>query len=241
MMNRHSWNRDRGVAGKIARNSTAARKAANAGCGLGAWAQIGLEGGADAAAGPAHAHIEETFALGRAVCAMGHISLGERGGECGGRGTRHSCRVAGARGIHREDDWVLHQGTEVAGFGRNKPQIIHQLALVRGELIGWNARLQVDREFIEDNFNLYGLRALVPHYNEALDMILDIERMDEAFSDDRQVGASHNSTMHTVPPSPTHPTRHLPKASITTTTTTTCPALHLIALAALQPPCKDAK
>ena len=47
--------------------------------------------------------------------------------------------------------------------------------------------VQVDREFIEDNFNLYGLRALVPHYNEALDMILDIERMDEAFSDDRQV------------------------------------------------------
>jgi casein kinase II subunit beta len=45
----------------------------------------------------------------------------------------------------------------------------------------------VDREFIEDNFNLYGLRAMVPHYNEALDMILDIERMDEAISDDRQV------------------------------------------------------
>ena len=38
--------------------------------------------------------------------------------------------------------------------------------------------LQVDREFIEDSFNLYGLRALVPHYNEALDMILDIERYD---------------------------------------------------------------
>ena len=47
--------------------------------------------------------------------------------------------------------------------------------------------LQVDREFIEDSFNLYGLRALVPHYNEALDMILDIERMDEAPSEERQV------------------------------------------------------
>jgi hypothetical protein len=46
---------------------------------------------------------------------------------------------------------------------------------------------QVDREFVEDNFNLYGLRALVPHYNEALDMILDIERMEETPSDDRQV------------------------------------------------------
>lgn len=49
------------------------------------------------------------------------------------------------------------------------------------------AHRQVDREFVEDNFNLYGLRALVPHYNEALDMILDIERMEETPSDDRQV------------------------------------------------------
>ena len=46
---------------------------------------------------------------------------------------------------------------------------------------------KVDREFIEDSFNLYGLRALVPHYNEALDMILDVERMDEAPSEERQV------------------------------------------------------
>ena len=45
----------------------------------------------------------------------------------------------------------------------------------------------MDREFIEDSFNLYGLRALVPHYNEALDMILDVERMDEAPSEERQV------------------------------------------------------
>mmetsp|Transcript_27146 Transcript_27146/g.64757 ORF Transcript_27146/g.64757 Transcript_27146/m.64757 type:complete len:209 (-) Transcript_27146:83-709(-) len=45
---------------------------------------------------------------------------------------------------------------------------------------------EVDREFVEDNFNLYGLRQLVPHYNEALDMILDIERMEETPSDDRQ-------------------------------------------------------
>ena len=51
--------------------------------------------------------------------------------------------------------------------------------------------LQVDREFIEDSFNLYGLRALVPHYNEALDMILDIERMDEAPNEERQVRHEH--------------------------------------------------
>ncbi len=49
----------------------------------------------------------------------------------------------------------------------------------------------MDREFIEDSFNLYGLRALVPHYNEALDMILDVERMDEAPSEERQVHTTY--------------------------------------------------
>ena len=46
--------------------------------------------------------------------------------------------------------------------------------------------LQVDREFIEDNFNLYGLKALVPHFNEALDTILDVERMGDAPSEDKK-------------------------------------------------------
>ena len=32
---------------------------------------------------------------------------------------------------------------------------------------------QVDRSYIEDNFNLYGLRAVVPHYQNALDVITD--------------------------------------------------------------------
>ncbi len=44
----------------------------------------------------------------------------------------------------------------------------------------------MDREFIEDNFNLYGLRTMVHHYNEALDVILDVQAMEDIPSE-RQV------------------------------------------------------
>jgi casein kinase II subunit beta len=36
---------------------------------------------------------------------------------------------------------------------------------------------EVEREFVEDHFNLYGLKNQVPYYNHALDLILDVERM----------------------------------------------------------------
>ncbi|KAI7872982.1 casein kinase II, regulatory subunit [Spinellus fusiger] len=51
--------------------------------------------------------------------------------------------------------------------------------------IGWFCSLsghefyaEVPEEFIEDDFNLTGLSALVPYYNEALEMILDVEPED---------------------------------------------------------------
>lgn len=53
-------------------------------------------------------------------------------------------------------------------------------------LSGHEFYLEIPEEFIEDEFNLTGLSALVPFYNEALEMILDIEP--EEISDDEQAG-----------------------------------------------------
>lgn len=43
---------------------------------------------------------------------------------------------------------------------------------------------QVDRDYIQDQFNLYGLSKLFDNYNEALEMILDQESPNEGDHDD---------------------------------------------------------
>jgi hypothetical protein len=40
---------------------------------------------------------------------------------------------------------------------------------------GFSDFAEVSEDFIEDDFNLTGLNALVPFYKEALEMVLDVE------------------------------------------------------------------
>lgn len=51
-------------------------------------------------------------------------------------------------------------------------------------LSGHEFYLEVPEDFIEDEFNLTGLSAIVPYYNEALEMILDIEPEDISDEDE---------------------------------------------------------
>ncbi|ORZ25982.1 casein kinase II regulatory subunit-domain-containing protein [Absidia repens] len=64
-------------------------------------------------------------------------------------------------------------------------------------LSGHEYYAEVSDDFMDDDFNLTGLSALVPYYNEALDMILDIEYEDDDINDydDEEEGEGETSSI----------------------------------------------
>ena len=45
---------------------------------------------------------------------------------------------------------------------------------------------EVEDSYVQDSFNLTGLNSMIPYYDNALDLILDIESRDDMLSDDQQ-------------------------------------------------------
>merc|ERR1712065_52429 len=53
-------------------------------------------------------------------------------------------------------------------------------------LLGNEFFVQVDEDYIQDDFNLTGLSSMVPYYEYAMDMILDCDSPSQAFSEEQQ-------------------------------------------------------
>ncbi|KAJ1453606.1 casein kinase II, regulatory subunit [Pelagophyceae sp. CCMP2097] len=81
-----------------------------------------------------------------------------------------------------EEDSEVDDDDVDSGSDEDSPWIAWFLSLRGNEFF-----CAVDEDFIQDDFNLTGLGALVPFYDFARDMILDVERADEqALTDEQQ-------------------------------------------------------
>ena len=86
---------------------------------------------------------------------------------CGLRGNEFFCEVSVHLGFFYHVFIIYDNVKKLRIFSTYEPNIVPL------------SSFQVDEDYIQDKFNLTGLNEQVPHYRQALDMILDLEPDDE--------------------------------------------------------------
>ncbi|KAJ3035819.1 casein kinase 2 regulatory subunit, partial [Rhizophlyctis rosea] len=81
----------------------------------------------------------------------------------------------GNRGTGNEDDEDLSSNSYVSESSSGTSSSVVSWINWYCSLPGHEFFVEIPEEFIEDDFNLTGLNSIIPHYNDALDMILDLE------------------------------------------------------------------
>jgi casein kinase II subunit beta len=88
------------------------------------------------------------------------------------------------------------EGSEMASSSESDSQSLNELTWIQWfcAMRGNEFFCEVDEEFIQDEFNLYGLSQVVPNYDYALDVILDNEP-DEDLTEEQQEIIERNAEM----------------------------------------------